>query len=297
MFGREPERLVVLAQLEEMMLEPNRILRMLADREIPLGMQCFTGHVALIEILGLTGFDFVMLDAEHSGADVRALEAVIAVAENAGLVPFVRVADAHAETDIRRAIEAGAMGIFLPMVKSPADVAAAARAAFFPPKGMRGICPATRAARYAFNGFDRYAQWNNNEVALVPMIEHPDAVERIDDICAMADVRMIVFGAGDLAYAMGEGTAMMASPKVQEAYRRTLEAARRHDVAVIGGPVLDPTPQTCRKALEDGVSIFCLGLDALAFRKTCEQTARALREAVDGTAFTRPPLPPSAFKS
>ena len=108
-------------------------------------------------------------------------------------------------------------------------------------------------------------------------------------------MRIIVFGAGDLAYAMNEGTQMLKSPKVQAAYRKVLEAAKRHGVSVIGGPVLDPTPASCRKALDDGINVFCLGLDTLGFRRFCEQTVAALNEGVAGTDFTRAPAPESGF--
>jgi 2-keto-3-deoxy-L-rhamnonate aldolase RhmA len=280
---------------EKPLFERNRLFAMLERNEIPLGIQCFTGNPALIEVMGITGFDFVMFDTEHSGNDVRAMEDLIRTADLAGLVPFVRVADRANETEIRRALEAGAKGIFLPMIRSAQDVRGAADAAFFPPKGGRGICPAIRAAGYDVKSFERYTSWNNAEIALIPMIEHPQAVENIDEICALEDVRMIVFGAGDLAYAMNEGTLMMKSPLVQRAYKKVLDAAKRHGVAVIGGPVLDPNPAACRKALEDGVRVFCLGLDTLGFRRFCEQTVAALNEGVAGTGFIRAATPDSGF--
>jgi 2-keto-3-deoxy-L-rhamnonate aldolase RhmA len=211
-------------------------------------------------------------------------------------VPLVRVPDRTNDTDIRRALEAGAKGLFLPMVRSAQDVRQAADAAFFPPKGQRGICPSIRAAGYNFRSFAQYAAWNNDEVALIPMIEHPEGVDNIDEICALEDVRIIVFGAGDLAYAMGEGTLMMKSPKVQAAYRKVLASAKRHGVAVIGGPVLDPTPFSCRKALDDGVNVFCLGLDTLAFRRICEDYVSALNISVAGSGYSRAEAPASGFQ-
>ncbi len=279
-----------------MILKPNPILEMVRRKQVPLGMQCFTGDPALIEVMGLTGFDFVMLDTEHAPLEVRAMEALIRTAEGVGLTPFVRVPDRHDEIDIRRALEAGAKGIFLPMIRTAADVKAAADAAFFPPEGQRGICPAIRAAAYNFRSFEDYTRWNNAEIVLVPMIEHPEGVDNVDAICAMEQVKMIVFGAGDLAYAMGESTQMMRSPRVQEAYRTVLAAAKRHDVAVIGGPILDPTPASCRKALDDGISVFCLGLDTLGFRRFCEATVAALNEGVEGSDWRRASAPASGFQ-
>ena len=189
------------------------------------------------------------------------------------------------------------MGIFLPLVKSANDVKRAADAAFFPMKGKRGVCPSLRAARYNWNDFDRYAEWNNEEILLVPMIEQVEALENIEEICALDEVKIIVFAGGDLAYAMGEASRMMASPLVQEAYRKVMETAKCHGVHVVGGPVLSPTPAACRKALEDGVTVFCLGLDTMSFRQVCESYVAALNTGVENSEFRRAPAPPSGFKS
>jgi 2-keto-3-deoxy-L-rhamnonate aldolase RhmA len=84
------------------MYEKNRILQMLEQKQIPLGMQCFTGDPILIEIMGLTGFDWVMLDSEHSGNNPRAMESLIRAADSVGIVPFVRVTQATDEADSSR---------------------------------------------------------------------------------------------------------------------------------------------------------------------------------------------------
>ena len=89
------------------MYKKNRIKEMIDNGQIPLGMQCFTGDPALIEIMGLTGFDYVMLDSEHSGNDPRAMETLIRAADSVGLTSFVRVPQATDEASIHRALEAG----------------------------------------------------------------------------------------------------------------------------------------------------------------------------------------------
>ena len=271
------------------MREKNRILQMLEKDQIPLGMQCFTGDPILIEIMGLTGFDWVMLDSEHSGNNPRAMETLIRAADTVGLVSFVRVTRATDEADIHRALEAGAMGIFLPEVNSVEDVKQAADAAFYPPKGHRGICPAVRAARYNDKTFVDYTKWNNDEITLVPMIENPEGLANIDAICAHPDVRMIVFASGDIGFSLSEGMDMLAGSKVQEAYKTVLATAKKHGVAVIGGPILNADAEGCKKALGDGIRVFSLGLDSLGFRAYCQQMVTALDQGVAGSKFTRPP--------
>ena len=275
--------------------QPNRLLALLDKKYIPLGIQLFTGSAPLIEVLGQTGFDFVMIDTEHCDTNVRSLENLIRTSELAGVIPYVRVPDLHDEVGIRRALEAGAEGLFLPLVQSVDDIERVMSYAFMPPKGMRGICPSIRAANYDFAGFADYVNWNNTQVALIPMVETAAAVENIESICAHPEVKMLVFAPGDLSMQMGEGMLGMRSPKIQEAYRKVMAAAKKNNVAVIGGPILNPTPETCRKALEDGVRIFCLGLDTLGFRRFCEATVSALNAGVEGSEFKRPPTPRSGF--
>jgi 2-keto-3-deoxy-L-rhamnonate aldolase RhmA len=96
----------------------NRIKEMIDDGQIPLGMQCFTGDQALIEIMGLTGFDYVMLDSEHSASDPRAMETLMRAADSVGLTSFVPVLQTTDEASIHRALEAGAMGVYLPELDS-----------------------------------------------------------------------------------------------------------------------------------------------------------------------------------
>lgn len=272
----------------------NRLLTMLDEKQIPVGMQCFSGHPALIEVMGLAGFDFVMLDTEHSPANPRALEGAVMAADSVGLVCLVRIPEIDDEASVRRAMEAGAQGLFVPMAKSAADIRRVLDAALFPPVGARGICPSTRAARYSYTSFVEYAEWNNRNLVVLPLIEHPDAVDNIDEICAIDQVRIIAFGAGDLAYSMGEGT-NQSSPRMREAYQKVKAAAKRHGVAIMGGPVLDPTAEGCRKALEDGVTAFCLGLDIMGFRRFCEESINAAHASVQGSSYSRPKPPASAF--
>src|SRR5260370_12647501 len=278
------------------MFERNRVLRMLETKQLPVGIQCFTGNPALIEVIGSTGFDFIMLDAEHSGSNPRNIEDLVRTSVLAGLAAYVRVPDPRVPTDIRRALEAGAEGVFLPEIHSVADIDAAAEAAFFPPKGDRGICPSVRAADYNFATFVEYTESNNREVQLVPMIENPDGVAIIDDICAHPDVHMVIFGQGDLAFSLGEGTAMVGGQKTSDAYRRVLASAKQHGVAVVGVPGLTPTAADCRQALEDGVTVFFLRRNSMGFRTFCEDTVNALADGVAGsTERSRPPPPATAL--
>ena len=192
------------------------------------------------------------------------------------------------EISIHRALEAGAMGVYLPEINSVEDVKKAADAAFYYPKGNRGICPSVRAAHYNPKTFVDYTAWNNNEIMLVPMIENPSALADLDNIFAHPDVHMAVFAEGDYGFSVGEGMDLLNSTKVTKAYQQVLAAGAKHNVAVIGGPVLAADPESCRQAIEAGVRVFSIGLDAVVFHDACHAIADALDNGVRGTKFTRP---------
>jgi 2-keto-3-deoxy-L-rhamnonate aldolase RhmA len=273
----------------------NNLLAMLAAKTAPVGMQCFTGHHTLIEVMGRTGMDYVWLDTEHSAANPRALEDTIRTADAAGLISLVRIPEPDDLTAARRALEAGADALIIPMVRSAVDLRHVLDGVLYPPRGRRGICPAYRAAGYSLRSFGEHAASSDATMTLIPLIETLEALENIEEICAIEQVRVLCFAAGELAFALGEGSAMHSSPKVRNAYATVVDVARRHGVTLMGGPILNPTPESCAKAIEDGIRVFCLGLDVMAFRRVCETTVAALDAAVAGSGLTRPPAPPSGF--
>ena len=273
-----------------------RLLDLLANKTVPIGIQCFTGDHKLIEVLGKTGFDYVWLDTEHSALNPRGLEDTMRTCEAAGLIPLVRIPDPYDGTSARRALEAGAEAVIIPMVRSAADVQAIIDNLTFPPEGKRGLCPGLRVPGYSVTLFNDYMKENNKNLYVIPMIETVDGLDAVEEICAIDQVKALVFASGELSFAMGEGAAADNSPKIQEAQKKVFAAADRHGVAMIGGPIFNPTPESCGKALDGGISILCIGLDTMAFRLLCETTVAAANAAVaENPTYNRPPAPPSGF--
>src|SRR5258705_11320964 len=87
---------------------------------------------------------------------------------------------------------------------NPCGTAPCPRRRTVSPVGQPRHLPATRAARYSYRSFVDYAESNNRNFLVVPLIENPDAVDNIDEICALDQVHVLAFGPGDLAYAIAE---------------------------------------------------------------------------------------------
>ncbi len=174
---------------------------------------------ALVEMCGYAGFDFIILDNEHGSADFGATEHMLRAARAAGIAPIVRCF----EHDLPRILDMGASAVQIPMVDSAAQARRLADLVRYPPIGRRGCAFSTRAAGYGAFGGAAHTQRSNDGVALVVMIETPEAIEVAGEIAAVDGVDVGFIGPNDLAHAMGHGSDWNAAP-VQAAIERGLKA-------------------------------------------------------------------------
>jgi 2-keto-3-deoxy-L-rhamnonate aldolase RhmA len=261
------------------LITPNRIRAALAGGRVPLGMQCFTGSAAIIEIIGFVGFDFVMIDTEHASLNEETVEHLIRAADSVGLTALVRVSHNHA-TPIRKALEAGAAGVIVPQVRSAREVSEAVAAARYPPLGSRGMCPATRASQYSIAAWPSFRSLSDSATLVVPIIEHPDAVEAIDAICSLDGVDVVFFGPADLGLAMGVGAVGLGHPQVREALEAVIDACAKRDVAVMGVPYPDSSVVACQELIRSGVRILMHSVDELLFYEVCRGIVTDLAETL-----------------
>ncbi len=177
-----------------------------------------------VEIAADAGWHAVMIDQQHGIGGHSELLGCLTAAKAAGVPAMVRVAQLDYGL-IGRALDAGAQGIMVPMVKTPEDAARLAYAVKYPPLGGRSIGP--YRAKYLIEG-DYFAAANAWTVAC-GQIETVEAVENIDAICATEGFDMICVGPNDLAISLSRGQDRnVSSPRMLEAIEhvRSRAAAR-----------------------------------------------------------------------
>ncbi|MFA7668674.1 MAG: aldolase/citrate lyase family protein [Burkholderiaceae bacterium] len=159
-----------------------------------------------VEIAAAAGFDYVILDEEHGGFSYSETAQLIRAAEASGIVPVVRVSEQSASA-IRKALEAGAMGIYVPNVKNAQQAAQAIAAAKFSAvdtAGIRGACPTVRSARSrGAVEWASYVEWSNSNIMVSLLIESQEGVDNLAEILAVPGIDTIVLGRFDLAHEMG----------------------------------------------------------------------------------------------
>lgn len=261
----------------------NRILAALVRGEVPLGMQVYTGDPSLIEILACTGFDFYMLDMEHSRVNVERMEHCIRAADAAGITSVVRVAE-NRPTDIRYSIEAGAQGVIVPHVKNREEVRKAVDAIRYPPVGKCGICPAIRAANFSISAWDEYLEHSSKQTMLIPILEDPEAMDRAEEIFAELEpgVDAVWFGRGDLAQSITPPGQKVNwdHPYVIEAFDKVLSLSQKTGIPTMAIPWPELTPECAKKALAKGAKIMLYSIDLLLFYNLCLEVVRTMKGQV-----------------
>jgi 4-hydroxy-2-oxoheptanedioate aldolase len=178
------------------------------------------------EAMARAGFDYVCIDLQHGLIDDAAAAEMLVAINGAGITPFVRV-PGNDFAAINRALDAGALGIIVPMIHTPEDVRRCVSACRYPPAGERSYGP-IRAGMSA--GPDYFGR-ANDLIACVPMIETRDAFEAIDSILDVPGVDAVYIGPNDLSLSLGQPPAADNDGVYQEAYRSILEACRAHGIA------------------------------------------------------------------
>jgi 4-hydroxy-2-oxoheptanedioate aldolase len=183
-----------------MMINP--VKAKLARGELVVGSFVFVPSAALTEIIGLIGFDFVVVDMEHGPVSYEAAEAMVRAAELSGSTPFVRVPH-NSRHLILRALDTGAAGVHVPDVSDVEAARSAVESVKYGPKGHRGLAN-VRAARYGLQGsLADYAQVANDQTMVIVHIEEVKAIQNLDLLLEQEGVDVYYLGPVDLSNSLG----------------------------------------------------------------------------------------------
>lgn len=163
---------------------------------------------AIVEMCAYAGFDFIIFDNEHGSADFETTEHMLRAARASGIVPVVRCFT----QDISRILDMGASGVQIPMVNTAEQARELVQKVRYPASGQRGSAFSPRAAGYGAFGGVAHTQRSNEGIALIAMIETPEAVANAADIASVDGIDAVFVGPNDLAHSMGFGNDWNAAP-------------------------------------------------------------------------------------
>lgn len=184
---------------------------------------------ALVEMTGLVGMDFVVIDTEHGPGDQVPLSQHLNAAAASGIPALVRVAGL---SEILRVLDLGAAGIIAPHISTVEQARAVVRASSYPPKGDRGFATYTRSGRHGLIGVTEHLHNAATATVVILMIEDAAGVAAAQQIAAVDGVDGLFVGPADLSVALGF-PGEQGSAQVQAAINEVHDGARRAGVAVV----------------------------------------------------------------
>jgi 2-dehydro-3-deoxyglucarate aldolase len=201
---------------------PNTFRRSVTSGEKLIGCWASLASPITTELLGMVGFDWILLDAEHAPNDVLSLVPQLMALKDSRSAPVVRP-PANDSVVIKRLLDSGFFNFLVPFVDSAADAARAVAATRYPPQGIRGVSVGHRGNRYGTVA--NYLDIANDNICVVVQIESRTAVDAIDEILAVEGVDGVFVGPSDLAASYGY-LGNSNHPDVQQAIAHVFERTR-----------------------------------------------------------------------
>jgi 4-hydroxy-2-oxoheptanedioate aldolase len=156
----------------------------------------------VINVLGTTGLDFVVIDMEHGSMSFETVENMVRAAETSGISPIIRTWDDDGQT-LLRTLETGTQSVMVPHVKTAEDADRIAKACKYFPEGNRGLSPYTRVHNFTHEGIDESLQKANQETLCGILVEGKDGLEKLDDIVQVDGIDLIYLGLFDICQSVG----------------------------------------------------------------------------------------------
>lgn len=233
----------------------NRMRSALRSGEPTFGVIVTMPGVQVVQTLASAGVDWIIIDMEHSPIDIDAAHAMIAASRGTQVVPMVRLPWSH-HWQAKTVLDLGAMGVAFPMICDAAQARTAVRSVRYPPDGDRMWGPFYAPMRMG-QSMSEYIASANDALLAVITIEHPDAVQSIDEIMAVPGIDLAFIGPGDLTMAMGI-PGQFDHPSFKKAVAHA-EAGILKSKVPLGG--VARTPEQARDMVDRGYRAIVFGFD------------------------------------
>lgn len=243
------------------------------ENQLVVGAWQTLHHPSITEIFIDAGYDFVVIDMEHSSLTVKDAEELIRTASRSHVPALVRLTSNDRDL-AKRVMDSGATGIIVPMINSAEEATRAVRSVYYPPKGERGVGLA-RAQGFGPR-FNEYWKWSESETVVIVQIEHVDAVKNIESILSVDGVDGYILGPYDLSASM-QMPGKLEAPEVQTLMAKVREAGVKCKKP--GGiHLVEPDPEKLRAFITEGFRFLAYSLDIRMLCRGAEVGRQIVKE-------------------
>lgn len=247
----------------------------LKNNELTIGSWIMMGNSMSVEVMALAGFEWLVIDIEHTSIDLQTAENLIRTIQAKNIKALVRVSK-NEEVVIKRVLDMGADGIIVPMVCSKEDAMQAVNYAKYPPIGKRGV-GLYRASGYGTT-FEEYKKWVQEELVIIAQIEHIDGVNHIDEILEVEGIDGTIIGPYDLSGSLGF-PGEFEREDVKASVQKVLDRCKAKNIPS-GFHVVDTDPSKLKQKIDQGCTFLAYGIDYFFMRDAAMSGMKQLKEEI-----------------
>jgi 4-hydroxy-2-oxoheptanedioate aldolase len=253
-----------------MELRRNAFKHAIAAGKLQIGLWCSLCSNIAADIVRDCGFDWLLLDTEHSPNEIPDLLGELQAVDGGPATPIVRPAWNDIVL-IKRCLDIGALALLVPYVQNPAEAKSAVAAVRYPPRGVRGVASASRASRYGRT--TDYLKKADTEICLLVQVETRAALDELEAIASVEGVDGVFIGPSDLSASLGH-VGNPAHPDVQKALQ---EAVTR--LKAVGKPagILTGNEDEIRRYIGWGYTFVAVGSDVGLLARGADALAKKFK--------------------
>ncbi|HCX61772.1 MAG TPA: 4-hydroxy-2-oxovalerate aldolase, partial [Clostridiales bacterium] len=203
----------------------NKLKKKLKEGKAAIGTFIVCNAPDLVEIAGLAGFDFVIIDNEHGPMRAESTQHMIRAAELRGITPIIRIPD-RLESTILHTLDIGAHGIQVPQVNNAQEAKEIIERSKYEPIGKRGLA-FPKSADYGMSGISNFTDHSNEQTLIIAHCENKTCLENLEEICKIPEIDVIFLGPYDMSQSMGV-TGQVTHELVENAAKKVIEVTRKY---------------------------------------------------------------------
>jgi 4-hydroxy-2-oxoheptanedioate aldolase len=208
------------------MLKKNYLKEKLERNKQTIGTWNIIDSTMVVDVIASSGIDFIVIDAEHGSISYETAQAMISICEGYNVTPIMRVGEIN-ESLILRALDIGSHGVQLPNITTIEDAKKFVQFAKYPPLGVRGFSPYTKAGLYDVSNGQKMPAIANENTLLIANVEGEDGIKNLQEIVEVDGIDVIFIGLFDMSKSLGIAGDVQ-NPRVMEKLDEAIEVIHKN---------------------------------------------------------------------
>jgi 4-hydroxy-2-oxoheptanedioate aldolase len=255
---------------DDMELDRNPFKHALKERRLQIGLWSSLASNISAEIIADSGFDWILLDTEHSPNEVPNLLSQLQALARGTATAVVRPAW-NDPVMIKRVLDIGTQSVLLPYVQNPDEARRAVAAVRYPPAGIRGVAATPRASRYG--RVTNYLKKAADEICVLVQVETGAALDQLEAIAAVDGIDGVFIGPADLSASLGH----IGNPQHPDAQKAIQTAAQRLKAVGKAAGILTGNEDEARRYIDWGYTFVAVGTDTVLLARTADALAKKFK--------------------